>query len=83
VPRTQVYWTGWIAHHHRRRRGLLSSDPDRAGRRLLLGLALLGFTVRVWRPRRRGQKAAIRPERPPEEPAGVAPRPSAPGLGTI
>jgi high-affinity iron transporter len=209
----KVYWTGWIAHHHRRRRGLLSSDPDRAGRRLLLGFALLGFTsvyrecfevviflqnlrelygasvvlegivigllftaaagvltftlhqrlpyrrlliitgvlllfvllvsvgeqagemqlagwigttpiggvqfpgwmgtwfslfanwetvgaqlgaltlvlgsyaaaqyVRVWRPRRRGQTAAIRPERPPEEPAGVAPRPRAAGLGTI
>jgi high-affinity iron transporter len=209
----KMYWTGWIAHHHRRRRGLLASDPDRAGRRLLLGLALLGFTsvyrecfevviflqnlrelygasvvlegivigllftaaagvltftlhqrlpyrrlliitgvmllfvllvsvgeqvnemqlagwigttpiggvqfpgwmgtwfslfanwetvgaqlgalvlvlgsyaaaqyVRVWRPRRRGQTAAIRPERPPEEPAGVAHKPRAAGLGTI
>jgi high-affinity iron transporter len=40
----KVYWTGWIAHHHRRRRGLLSGDPEQATRRLLLGLALLGFT---------------------------------------
>ena len=22
----KVYWTGWIAHHHRRRRGLLGGD---------------------------------------------------------
>jgi high-affinity iron transporter len=40
----KVYWTGWIAHHHRRRRGLLAADPDTNKRRLLLGLALLGFT---------------------------------------
>jgi high-affinity iron transporter len=209
----KVYWTGWIAHHHRRRRGLLSSDPDRAKRRLLLGFALLGFTsvyrecfevviflqnlreiygasvvlegvvigllftaaagvltfalhqrlpyrrlliitgvmllfvllvsvgeqvsemqlagwigttpiagvqfpgwmgtwfslfanwetvgaqlvaltlvlgsyaaaqyLRVWRPRRRGRGGAMRPERPPEEPAGAAHRPREPGLGTI
>ncbi len=43
----KLYWTGWISHHHKRRRGLLSSG--RAGtetnkRRILLGLALLGFT---------------------------------------
>src|SRR6476646_1160666 len=40
----KVYWTGWISHHNKRRRGLLSSDPDTNQRRLLLGLALLGFT---------------------------------------
>src|SRR5215472_9607526 len=40
----KVYWTGWIAHHHRRRRGLLGADPDTRQRRMLLGLALLGFT---------------------------------------
>jgi high-affinity iron transporter len=40
----KVYWTGWISHHNKRRRGLLSADPDRNRRRLMLGLALLGFT---------------------------------------
>jgi high-affinity iron transporter len=40
----KVYWTGWISSHHKRRRGLLSSDPDVNKRRMLLGLALLGFT---------------------------------------
>jgi high-affinity iron transporter len=40
----KVYWTGWISHHHKRRRGLLSADPDTNRRRLVLGLALLGFT---------------------------------------
>ena len=40
----KVYWTGWIAHHHRRRRGLLAGDPSRATVGLLLGFALLGFT---------------------------------------
>jgi high-affinity iron transporter len=40
----KVYWTGWIANHHRRRRGLLGVDGETARRRMLLGLALLGFT---------------------------------------
>jgi len=40
----KIYWTGWISHHNKRRRGLLSADPDTNRRRLLLGLALLGFT---------------------------------------
>ncbi|MGA9875413.1 MAG: FTR1 family protein [Solirubrobacteraceae bacterium] len=40
----KVYWTGWISNHHKRRRGLLSADPDTNKRRMLLGLALLGFT---------------------------------------
>ncbi len=40
----KVYWTGWIAHHHRRRRGLLGDDPQRLTRATLLGFGLLGFT---------------------------------------
>jgi high-affinity iron transporter len=40
----KVYWTGWISHHNKRRRGLLSADADTNKRRMLLGLALLGFT---------------------------------------
>jgi high-affinity iron transporter len=40
----RVYWTGWIAHHHKRRRGLLSSTDEVSMRRTLLGLGLLGFT---------------------------------------
>jgi high-affinity iron transporter len=40
----RVYWTGWISHHHKRRRGLLAFDGDTAKRGVLLGLALLGFT---------------------------------------
>jgi high-affinity iron transporter len=40
----KVYWTGWISNHHKRRRSLLSSDPEANQRRMLLGLALLGFT---------------------------------------
>src|ERR1700733_592690 len=40
----KVYWTGWISHHHKRRRGLLAADPETKQRRMLLGLALLGFT---------------------------------------
>jgi high-affinity iron transporter len=40
----RVYWTGWISHHHRRRRGLLATDGETVTRRMLLGLGLLGFT---------------------------------------
>ena len=40
----RVYWTGWISHHHKRRRGLLGGDDERNMRRMMLGLALLGFT---------------------------------------
>ena len=40
----KVYWTGWISSHHKRRRGLLAADPETNKRRMLLGLALLGFT---------------------------------------
>jgi high-affinity iron transporter len=39
----KVYWTGWISHHHKRRRGLLSGEGAGA-RRALIGLGLLGFT---------------------------------------
>jgi len=39
----KVYWTGWIAAHNRRRRRLQGTPG--ADRRLLLGLALLGFTA--------------------------------------
>ena len=40
----KVYWTGWISHHNKRRRGLLGADAETNRRRMLLGLALLGFT---------------------------------------
>jgi high-affinity iron transporter len=40
----RVYWTSWIAQHHRRRRRLLAQAGGTARRRVLLGLALLGFT---------------------------------------
>jgi high-affinity iron transporter len=40
----KVYWTGWISNHHQRRRSLLSADADTNKRRMLMGLALLGFT---------------------------------------
>ena len=40
----KVYWTGWISNHHRRRRSLLSADAETNKRRMLMGLALLGFT---------------------------------------
>ncbi len=40
----RVYWTGWIQHHHKRRRGLFASAGDGKARRLMLGFALLGFS---------------------------------------
>jgi high-affinity iron transporter len=40
----RVYWTGWISHHHKRRKGLLSGDPETNMRRVLFGFGLLGFT---------------------------------------
>ena len=39
----KVYWTGWISHHHKRRKGLLS-DHETSMRATLLGFGLLGFT---------------------------------------
>jgi high-affinity iron transporter len=38
----KVYWTGWISAHNRRRRSLVD---EAGGSRLVLGLALLGFTA--------------------------------------
>jgi high-affinity iron transporter len=40
----RVYWTGWISHHHKRRRGLLAATGEGNIRRVLLGFGLLGFT---------------------------------------
>ena len=40
----KVYWTGWISHHHKRRRSLLTADAETNKRRILFGLGLLGFT---------------------------------------
>jgi high-affinity iron transporter len=40
----RIYWTGWISSHNRRRRRLLVEVGPANRRRLLLGLALLGFT---------------------------------------
>ncbi|MGH2842031.1 MAG: FTR1 family iron permease [Solirubrobacteraceae bacterium] len=40
----KVYWTGWISHHHKRRKGLLSGDREANRRRIMLGFGLLGFT---------------------------------------
>jgi high-affinity iron transporter len=42
----KVYWTGWISMHNRRKRTLMSdagSDEQKA-KRVLFGLAVLGFT---------------------------------------
>jgi high-affinity iron transporter len=40
----KVYWTGWISHHNKRRRSLFGADAQTNQRRMLMGLALLGFT---------------------------------------
>jgi high-affinity iron transporter len=42
----KVYWTGWISLHNKRKRDLLESAGDGAAspKRVLLGMALLGFT---------------------------------------
>ena len=40
----RIYWTGWISSHNRRRRRLLVEVGPRNRPRVLLGLALLGFT---------------------------------------
>jgi high-affinity iron transporter len=39
-----LYWTGWIKHHNKRRRGVLGGLSDRGPQSALLGLGLLGFT---------------------------------------
>jgi high-affinity iron transporter len=38
----KIYWTGWISAHNRVRRRIATPE---AGRRALLGLAILGFTA--------------------------------------
>ncbi|MCL2418241.1 MAG: hypothetical protein FWD04_03035 [Conexibacteraceae bacterium] len=38
----KVYWTGWISHHNKRRKGLLNDETSM--RATLLGFGLLGFT---------------------------------------
>lgn len=40
----RVYWTGWIAHHHRRRKQLLSMERGGMLSAQMLGLVALGFT---------------------------------------
>lgn len=41
----KVYWTGWISHHHKRRKTLLTNEDGEVNmRRVLLGFGLLGFT---------------------------------------
>jgi high-affinity iron transporter len=39
---------------------------------LVLGSYVGAQYIRVWRPRRRGQRAAVRAERAPEQPADIA-----------
>ena len=42
----KVYWTGWISMHNRRKRTLMSDSGtlEEKAKRVLIGLALLGFT---------------------------------------
>lgn len=40
----RVYWTGWISHHNKRRKEIISGAGSAGTRRTLQGLALLGFT---------------------------------------
>jgi len=42
----KIYWGGWMSMHNRRKKALLTSatDPETSTKRLLGGLALLGFT---------------------------------------
>ena len=40
----RVYWTGWIAHHNKRRKEIVTGAGSVSMQRTLLGLALLGFT---------------------------------------
>jgi high-affinity iron transporter len=40
----KLYWTGWISHHHKRRRGLLGDAVHNSARATILGFGLLGFT---------------------------------------
>jgi high-affinity iron transporter len=38
---------------------------------LVLGSYVAAQYMRVWRPRRRGQRVAVRSEQPPEQPADI------------
>ena len=42
----KIYWTGWISLHNRKKRELLEGEEDESTtqKRVLLGMALLGFT---------------------------------------
>lgn len=40
----KLYWTGWICHHCKRRKRIFE-ETDAPRSRVLLGLALLGFTI--------------------------------------
>ena len=40
----RIYWTGWISHHNRRKRDLLSS-AGMSRSQMLFGFGLLGFTA--------------------------------------
>jgi high-affinity iron transporter len=40
----RIYWTGWISHHTKRRRKLMAEGASDHSR-LMLGLAMLGFTA--------------------------------------
>jgi high-affinity iron transporter len=40
----RVYWTGWISHHNKRRKEIVSDAGSVSSQRTLLGLGLLGFT---------------------------------------
>ena len=39
----RVYWTGWISHHNRTKKGLLALTGPGAERKIFAGLAVLGF----------------------------------------
>ncbi len=40
----KLYWTGWICHHCQRRKNLFE-EPNANGSRVVIGLAMLGFTA--------------------------------------
>ncbi len=40
----RIYWAGWISHHNRRKRNLMTEARSNP-RRLMIGLILLGFTA--------------------------------------
>ncbi|HEY3781852.1 MAG TPA: FTR1 family protein [Fimbriimonadaceae bacterium] len=41
----KVYWTGWIAHHSKRKKELMSEESQATISKTFWGLALLGFTA--------------------------------------